>query len=293
MPPDSLIPSYRAQAFLLAADISVRHARIDDARNFMDQWYDCVVECGTLPVDEPFVLPNLTGLLCDGVLSAKSKLSESRRKNLVVAVVSQLMKRLSRPEPKIPTPRKYKIYVSYGQFYLEPLKPDMNVTYFQEHGEPEQGFSAFPGQVAIGTPANAGECTVEVEIRPTIPPLGNAVQAVVVPLSVTDRQGVFLRTVDDHGKKHRFEIPVGDYDVVARFFPLKVKKCESSCLSSWRAKLTFLPGGTVGAKSLKSESGTPPTEVVLHGQNALNTGPGGKKQSRRITRSKSPGRNRG
>src|SRR5207249_7976786 len=105
------------------------------------------------------------------------------------------------------------IYVSYGQFYLEPLKPDMSVTYFQEDGEPEQGFSGFPSQVAIGTPANAGDCTVEVEIRATIPPLGNAVQAVAVPLSVTDPQGVFLRTVDDQGKKHRFEIPVGDYDV--------------------------------------------------------------------------------
>src|SRR5205823_6521852 len=135
--------------------------RIDDARNFMVQWYDCVVECGTLPVDDPFVLSNLTGLLCDGVLSTKSKLSAKTRKNLVVAVVSQLKKRLSRPEPKKPTPRKYAIYVSYGQFYLEPLKPDMSLTYFQEDGEPEQGFSAFPSQVAIGTPANAGDCTVD------------------------------------------------------------------------------------------------------------------------------------
>jgi hypothetical protein len=269
MPADGLIPHHRALALVQAADILARQGEFAEARDFLSNWYDFVLDAGTLSISEPFVLTSLTALLCDGALSAKSSLSENARGKLVQDVVSQLKKRLSKPEPSRPTPTKYKIYVSYSQFYLEPLKPDSEFTYFQEDGESEQGFSAVPGQVAIGTPPNAGECTVEIEFKSRMPPLGKVVQAVVVPLRVSRTPVIFLRTVDDSGKKNRFDVPIGNYDVLARFYPHKLKRYEDSCLTSWSVRLTFLPAGTVGPKCFKVHGATIPSQLVIHDRNRV------------------------
>ena len=155
--------------------------------------------------------------------------------------------------------------MSYGQFYLEPKDNDLRAVYFQEQGESEQGFSAFPTQVAFGTPPNTDRCTVEVEFASKLPPLRSAVQAVAVPIDVEGPDGLYPRTVDDSGDKQRLEVPLGHYDVVARFFPARRKKDEEdTCFRSWRIILTLLPRGTVGPKCFKMPDESLPQSLVLH-----------------------------
>jgi hypothetical protein len=144
------------------------------------------------------------------------------------------------------------------------LKGDPSAVYFQEDGEAEQGFSCFPRQVAFGTPDDSDECKIEVKIGKKLPTVGSAVQAVAVPLTVDPPGGLYLRTVHDSGKKMRLDVPEGEYDVLARFFPLKPKGKTASCFSSWRVALTFLPRGTVGAQCLKTPNRTPPDTLLLH-----------------------------
>src|SRR5262249_15212261 len=143
-------------------------------------------------------------------------------------------------------------------------KPDPEFTYFQEEGEYEQGFSAFPGQIAFGTPGSDAECVIEARIRSRLPPVARAVQVVAVPLVVATPGGLYLRTVYDGRSRRRLEIEPGSYDVVASFFRGRSKANRHSCYDSWRVVLTFLPGGTVGAKCIKTLEGDPPMELTLH-----------------------------
>jgi hypothetical protein len=264
--PAAFHPYYRLQGFLLAIDIAVRHGMHDEATRLLSQWYDYSAEMdNNSTVEDAFALKTVVGLLCDGVLKDKIRLSTKARTHLVTRLVSDLAERLNRPEPSKPPQWRYSLYVSYGQFYLEPKDNDLRAVYFQEKGESEQGFSAFPTQVAFGTPPNADRCTVEVEFGSKLPPLRSAVQAVAVPLDVESPDGLYLRTVDDSGDKQRLEVPPGQYDVVARFFPARRKRAEEdTCFSSSRVVLTLLPRGTVGPKCFKMPDGCLPESSVLH-----------------------------
>jgi hypothetical protein len=264
--PASFHPYYRLQGFLLAIDIAVRHGMHDEATRLLSEWYDYSAELDNdSTVEDAFALRTVAGLICDGVLKEKIKLSSKGRTQLVTRLVSDLTERLNRPEPSKPLQWGYSLYVSYGQFYLEPRDNDLRAVYFQEKGESEQGFSAFATQVAFGTPPNTDRCTVEVEFGSNLPPLRSAVQAVAVPLDVESPDGLYLRTVDDSGDKQRLAVPPGRYDVVARFFPARRKSAkEGACFSSWRVVLTLLPRGTVGPKCFKMPDGGLPDHLVLH-----------------------------
>jgi hypothetical protein len=255
-------------ARLLAADIAARHGLTDEAREHLRRWYDLAVATpSTLPVETAFGLVSVAGLLCEGVLTTRSRLTRAARQRLVRTLLAGLTERLRKPEPARPPRWRYWFSVSHSQFYLEPLRADLTAVPFQVKGESEQGFSSFPGQVAFATPAEAGDCTVEARFGSRPPPLRHAVQAVAVPLTVAKPGGLFLRTVGDSSDKRRLDIPPGHYDVVARFFPARRRRqSEQTYLTSWRCVLTFLPGGTVGPKCLRTEDGRVPAEIVLHGR---------------------------
>jgi hypothetical protein len=151
---ETLHSCYQAEAFLLAADIAARHKKVEEAVKFIQKWHDCSINWD-YNIGEVFGLLSVAGLICDGALASKHNLSEVARQEIVRTLVKDLSKRLRAPETdKAPT-WKHKISVSYGQFYLEPLKSDPKAVYFQESGESEQGFSSFPRQVAIGIPSDA------------------------------------------------------------------------------------------------------------------------------------------
>lgn len=261
----TLHPCYQAAAFLLASDIAARHDRAREAICFLAMWHDMSIEWD-YSVGEAFGLISVAGLLCEGVLSKKHKLRPNTREGIVNRIIADLSARLTSPEPPKPAKWTYKIYVSYSQFYLEPLKENSHAVYFQERGESEQGFSSFPRQVAFGTPDDSDECKIEVGFGKKLPSVESAVQAVAVPLTVDAPGGLYLRTVNDSSNKRRLDVPQGEYDVVARFYARTPKGNAASCFSSWRVALTFLPRGTVGAKCLKTFNRSPPDAVVVHGE---------------------------
>jgi hypothetical protein len=252
---------YQSAGYLLAADIAARNKKPADAIQFLRSWHDVSID-RDYAVDEAFGLTAVARLICRGALADKHHLSLEECHEIAAKLIRDVTVRLCKPEPKKPPTWNYKLYVSYGQFHLEPLKGNEDNVYFQAPGESEQGFSSFPQQVAFGTPGDYHDCFVEVEFAKKMPAVGTAAQAVVVPLLVESKQGLYLRTVDDSGKKHRLDIEPGRYDVMARFFRLKSKKASGS--DSWRAVLTFLPSGTSKAKCQKCATGKAPRSVVLH-----------------------------
>ncbi len=253
----------KAEAYLLVIEILNSLGRLSEAKPYLESWFDQVVK-SYLSLEVGFGLVGVTKLICEGTLAHKSQMKEKTRNSLVKEIISTLKKRLNKPEPVKPTPTKYKLSISYNQFYLEPLEANREVIYFQENGEHEQGFSWFPEHVAIGTPSEAAQCTIEWELKEKMPPLGKAVQAVVVPYEVEKPGGVFLRTVDDSGKKQRFDVPVGKYDLLARFYPHPLKEFEDTCLTAWKVKLTFLPAGSADSKCIKLVYGKPPEKLVFN-----------------------------
>lgn len=256
-------PCYQAAALLLAADMAARRDQIDDAIRFLHSWHDLAISWD-YTVGEALGLLPVVRLICNGALAAKHKIPPKTCKELAKELIKNLTARLKKPEPKRAPRWKYKIYISYGQFYLEPLKNDRRAVYFQEDGEPEQGFSSFPEQVAFSIPGDADECRVEAAISNRLPDFDSCAQAVAVPLNVKRPGGLYIRTVDDSGKKHRLEVPAGKYDVIARFYRIEPKKTKEACFEKWRAVLTFLPAGTVSPSCIKSAQGAPPAPVFLH-----------------------------
>jgi hypothetical protein len=117
--PAAFHPYYRLQGFLLAIDIAVRQGMHGEATRLLSRWYDYSAEMeNNSTVEDAFALMTVAGLLCDGVLKEKIKLSSKARTHLVVQLISDLTERLNRPEPSKPPQWRYSLYVSYGQFYL-------------------------------------------------------------------------------------------------------------------------------------------------------------------------------
>ncbi len=156
--------------------------------------------------------------------------------------------------------------VSHGQFYLEPEIRDIDLDYVDDDSFSVQHFTAFPGQVAFFTPRDVNECDVIAELGVAMPSLDGTEQAVSVPLTVEDEGGLYLRTVDDDGDFYRLDVPPGEYDVVARFYPTEEKRegdPDDAFLPHCKVALTFLPQGTVGPRVLKVAYGKLPERVAL------------------------------
>lgn len=77
------------------------------------------------------------------------------------------------------------------------------------------------------------------------------------PLSVGDRLGI--QSVG--GQPERVSAPAGEYDVLARFYPLDGARDEGA-LRSFRLVIELLPRGSVGARCLRLEYGTRPDTIV-------------------------------
>jgi hypothetical protein len=155
--------------------------------------------------------------------------------------------------------------VSHGQFYLEPKNRDIDLDYVDEDSFSVQHFTAFPEQVAFFTPHDVYGCDVVAELGSSPPPLDEAELTVSVPLNVESSEGLYLRTVDEDGDFYRLDVPPGEYDVVARFYPPEDKPVGDSRARYPHCKvaLTFLPKGTMGPRVLKVKHGELPERVAL------------------------------
>ena len=154
------------------------------------------------------------------------------------------------------------VHAHYSQFSLEPESPPRDQIPFQDRRENAQGFSAFGTLAGVATPSESGNCDVTVELAGEMPDLDGAVQAVAFPLKVAGP--VILR--DANGSTcGTFDVPAGDHDVLARFFPREADAEDAEVgLRSWRVVVTFLPSGTAAPRCFRLEYGTPPDETFIH-----------------------------
>jgi hypothetical protein len=252
----------QASMILLAADTAARCGRKNEATQFLKMWRSVSI-AWDYNITDALGLTPIVALLCDGALSRKASATSLNHREMINEMIELLRARFSVPEPIKPPVWKHTLFVSYGQFYVEPLRPDRQTMYFQEEGESDQGFSAFPRQVAFETPQGECDCRVEVGFSSKMPSVATATQAVVAPLLVDTADGLCLRTVFDRRNRFRLQVPPGEYDVMARFYPARGAK-HDACIGRWRAVLTFMPAGTAKPQCIKKPFGVTPTEVVLH-----------------------------
>jgi hypothetical protein len=94
-----------------------------------------------------------------------------------------------------------------------------------------------------------------------MPPIKTMTQAFCVP--ITFSQPLYLHETTSGPSDEPLKIKPGSYDLVVA---LARKQDTSAEDASWRAKLVFLPPGTVGPCVLKLSRGRkPPKEVYLRG----------------------------
>ena len=161
---------------------------------------------------------------------------------------------------------RFKLSISYTQFYLEPEHVDPK-PYFEDTRDSNQEFSSFPLQAAIGTPNETASCEVEIELRSEMPELEDAVQAVCFPLSVNEPGKLFLRTVfeEDEQENNNFTVSPGKYDVFVRFFSMEAApEAAEVGLRAWRVVVSFLAYGTIKPGTYRREYGEIPENVIVH-----------------------------
>ena len=115
---------------------------------------------------------------------------------------------------------RYSMELEKGLICLEPKDPDENLDYTADFNY-QQGFVAFPEQVAFSTVEEIWKCHFVVEMSSSPPSLDGAVQAVCAPLNVESEDGVYIRDLicgADETTYH-LDVPPGEYDVVVRLYP--------------------------------------------------------------------------
>ncbi len=250
---------------ILAADIAARHGDRAEAVEWLHTWHVIAsrepYKFGTMHL---FGLKSVCALVCDRVLADVSAITPDALHAGLQSYMTKLSAMLKQPAAPVPLNRQ-EISISHSQFYLEPavVAADRDL-YFQDMRESDQGFSVYPYKVAIGTPADTGFVVVEIEIADKPPSLARVKQAVVFPLTVTESGQLFLRSVEDFSEDWPYQVPPGNYDVLARFFKHKATEEETGGEDAWRVVLTFMPSGTMPARAIKLVDRQPPKEVFLH-----------------------------
>lgn len=135
-------------------------------------------------------------------------------------------------------------------------------TPFSDDRDEAQGFSASPKCVFIAIPVGYSvNGKVEVRFGKSVPDISKAIQAFAVPISFDEADEPYALEVA--GPALPIVVPPGKYDMVVRLFECNKDDEESP---DWRAVLTFLPAGTVGAKVFKLMGRAAPKEVFIRGK---------------------------
>lgn len=163
----------------------------------------------------------------------------------------------------VPRPSKKVIVgTENNMFVIGPKKLVMSGIPFSDKRELQQGFAATPHYVFVTLPNNSLECEVCVEFTKSIPDLKQAAQAFSVPIAFGAKDEPYTHAVS--GSVLPIAVPPGKYDMVVRLF--EGKKKDDKDTPDWRAVLTFLPAGTVGAKVFKLKDQPIPKEIYIRGK---------------------------
>ena len=180
--------------------------------------------------------------------------------------------------------------VEKGQFDVQPRKRPETCFEGLWDDEISQRFVSFPRHATIFIDDEVWMINVESELADVALELEDAVQAICVPIDVTDDHGLFLRSVndedeedldesDDHdtddeddeqidySEPQQINLPRGEYDMLVRIFPVEGEdddEEEDEDGPHCRVNITFLPRGTIGPKVLKANSFAFPNKLVIH-----------------------------
>lgn len=152
---------------------------------------------------------------------------------------------------------KRRVGCEYSQVHLGPEKLDakeQKQIHFQKKDDSARGMSLFPTMVGIATPNETDYVDAVIELsKERSAKIDGATQAVTFPITV---RGPLLLASATGGEDDAFDLPKGDYDVLARFVPKKAPKAsEEAGLRVFALHLTFHPKGALGApKTLRMES---------------------------------------
>jgi hypothetical protein len=252
----------------LALDLALRHGKAE----LVPKWFEAMGSELHEYIEHYDVLPACLSIEAvaraiveDGLLQPVVGLTEPQRESALRNLETALGTARANAGKKAPAVQKRAVTIEYNQLYLEPetLSPEeLEQVYFQDARETDQGFSLFATKAAIGTPSDALECHVEVSLATTVPELGDAIRAVAIPLDV--RGPMQLRSVSSGDENDPLQIPLGRYDILARFHA--VTKKSKGPLEKFRVSLTLHPPGSLGApKCLRIEMGHPPRSIYVAG----------------------------
>ena len=167
------------------------------------------------------------------------------------------------PVNAAPAPtKKVMLTTENNMFGIGTKKFEFIGTPFSDNRDEAQGFSASPKCVFIAIPdAYSVSCNVEVKFGKSVPDISKASQAVSVPIAFDEADEPYALEVS--GPALPISVPPGKYDMVVSLFECNKDEAESP---DWRAVLTFLPAGTVGAKVFKLMGRPAPKEVFIRGK---------------------------
>lgn len=242
---------------VLALDLALRHGRtavVEDlvARHAYRFW--------SHTLNDALCLPAIARLMVTGGLRGDPSVAiPPARLAKVRKVLAARPPEAFRVPSKVPKVQKRRVSAEYGGVVLEPLDlaEDEKGAYFQRDEDHVAGMSLFPTRVGIGTPRETLHVDAQVSLSEEgLPNLGDAVQVVAFPLTV---RGPLVLTgmIRDDGEDEPLVIPLGRYDVLARFYPAKAtREAKESGFRVFRLVLTFHAEGALGAPQTLRLDGT-------------------------------------
>jgi hypothetical protein len=248
---------------VLVLDLALRHGA--PYARWLARFAPTVLD--ELQIERMLCLPVLAKAIAGGLFREVVGLTDAQSAD-VLARIEAAAGGAPAAAPKVAPGGSVKRTVSCdsSQFYLEHVDSKPSEAYFQDDREHAQGMSIFPGYVGIATPAETGECAVEVRVERQAPKelgVDAAVQAVSFPFKV--HGPLVLRSLTSSAAdEDSFDVAHGAYDVLATFRPAKGRRDDS--LRKFAVTISFVPAGALQApKCLKLEDGRAlPKSVFVH-----------------------------
>jgi hypothetical protein len=195
-------------------------------------------------------LPRLASAIAGGLLTETFGLSHRELETALGTLDAALETAIATTSvDKAPKVQKRRVSCEYSQLHLEPESLDnleKRQVYFQKNGESERGMSLFPTMVGIATPTATDYVDAEISVvEGGRPDLKGAAQVVAFPFLV--RGPLVLKNVVGNDDDP-FLVPLGSYDVLARFTPKKAPRASAaSGLRVFSLALSFHPEGALDA----------------------------------------------
>lgn len=146
-------------------------------------------------------------------------------------------------------------------FMVGPKNAERMLILDSQNREVEQGFASAPDRFDVYFPEDCIDCEIEAKETTELPSLKGVHQAFCVPLRVAEGKPLHVHMDDGSVSEQSLDIKPGEYDVVVA---LKLLDAEEL---SWRARMYFLPKGTVGPRvlKLKGRSSIPKEAYIRQG----------------------------